>query len=239
MIKAVHCFEGLTLWELDVQPFFGRVFFQFQSITTRGFLDFCWISPHQHRKQAWSAGPVSGPRKIRGVTALCWGVCQEEQFEQRQTRQPKCLHPKTLGFWILLDHFKPFSFLLFIFSNQQLLNCLDLFCTNSPSNHIPLSLCNKSMVFSEMHRIRQWLFNQLPRKATSFPTNQNHMGFHHLNHQAEDVFLQQLTICQSLVPTTTLHLWSFFSSPFLSAEPSRHHEMHPPDCWRTCDFNFV
>lgn len=37
-------------------------------------------------------------------------------------------------------------------------------------------------------------------------------------------------------PSTTYHLpklgTNHHSSPFLSAEPSRHHKMHPPDCWR-------
>ena len=179
-----------------------------------------------------------GPSLARGkseVSQLCAGVsARRTSLNSDRQGSLNAPSPKPWGLNIAgsFQTIKPFTFLLFIFSNQQLLNC---FAKIPLSNYIPLSLCNKSMVFSEMHRIRQWPFQPTAKKGDKeLPTNRNHMGFHHLNHQAEGVILQQLTICQSLVLTTCLH-------HHLSCQLSQAGIMrcNPPDCWRTCDFNFV
>lgn len=110
-----------------------------------------------------------------------------------------------LGFWILLDHFKPFSFLLSILLKST---AVELFCTNSPFQFYPTVTVTNWHGFSRRCiGSASGCSTNCQEKATSFPTNQNHMGFHHWNHQAEGVILQQLTICQGLVLTTTLHLF--------------------------------
>ena len=212
---------------------FWESFFNFNPLQPVDSSIFGWISPHQHRKQAWSAGPFSGPRKIPGVTALCWGVCQGDQFEQWQTRQPKCPPPQTLGFeycWIISNH--SHSFYLF-FSNQQLLNC---FAQIPLSNSIPLSLSLTDMGF---------LGDASDPPVAVQPTAK----------KRRQVFPQIKTIWDSITEITRPRVSSFNNLPFAKAwyspplftfftitffvswaKPASWDAI-PRDCWRTCDFN--
>ena len=164
-----------------------------------------------------------GPSLARGkseVSQLCAGAFARRSSLNSDRQGSLNAPTPNLGFWILLDHVKPFSFLLFIFSNQQLLNC---FAKIPLSNYIPLSLCNKSTVFSEMHQIRQWPFQPTAKKGDKFSHKSKPYGIPSLKSPG-----------RRCLPSTTYQLPKLGTnhpsspSPFLSAEPSRHHEMQSP-----------
>ena len=130
--------------------------------------------------------------------------------EQRQTKQPKCLHPKP---WVLN-----------IAGSCQTILIPSIYILKSTA--VELSLCNKSMGF----------LGDASDPPVAIPTNCQ---------ERRQVFAQIETIWDSITEITRPAvssfnnlpvakawyqppLFTFFSSPFLSAEPSRHHEMQSP-----------
>ena len=68
MIKAVHCFEGLTLRELDFQLFWRDVFLI--SIHYNPWIRWFLLDLSPSTKQAWSAGPFLVARGKSEVSQL-------------------------------------------------------------------------------------------------------------------------------------------------------------------------
>ena len=72
MIKAVHCFEGLTLWELDVQPFWER-FFNFNPLQPVDSSMFVGSLPINIESKHEALGPSLARGKSE-VSQLCAGA---------------------------------------------------------------------------------------------------------------------------------------------------------------------
>lgn len=169
-----------------------------------------------------------GPSLARGkseVSQLCAGVsARRTSLNSDRQGSLNAPSPKPWGLNIAgsFQTIKPFKFLLFIFSNQQLLNCFAQIL-------FP--------IISHCHcATNPWFSRRSIGSARGCSTNCQ---------ERRQVFPQIKTIWDSITeitrPTVSSFnnlpfakawyqppLFTFFSSPFLSAEPSRHHEMQSP-----------